>query len=60
MEQLDVVLSGGAYLDHNVAEGLLHLGVVVLQGYGVTECSPSITCNRNEILALTPLELFYP
>lgn len=60
LEQLDVVLSGGAYLDHNVAEGLLHLGVVVLQGYGVTECSPSITCNRNEDFSLDSVGIVLP
>ena len=60
LEQLDVVLSGGAYLDRNVAEGLLHLGVVVLQGYGVTECSPSITCNRNEDFSLDSVGIVLP
>ena len=48
VENLDVILSGGAYLAHNVAEDLLHFGAVTLQGYGITECCPSISCNRNE------------
>lgn len=60
VEQLDVVLSGGAYLDRNVAEGLLHFGAVVLQGYGVTECSPSITCNRNEDFSLDSVGIVLP
>lgn len=60
VENLDVILSGGAYLDRNVAEGLLHLGAVVLQGYGVTECSPSITCNRNEDFSLDSVGIVLP
>ncbi len=60
LEKLDVILSGGAYLDHAVAESLLHLGVVVLQGYGVTECAPSITCNRNEDFSLDSVGIVLP
>ncbi len=51
-ENLDIILSGGAYLSNAVAVDLLHFGIVVLQGYGITECSPSISCNRNEDFSL--------
>lgn len=36
-------VSGGAALDPEVAQGLMDLGIVVYQGYGITETSPVIT-----------------
>ena len=60
LENLDVILSGGAYLDQNVASDLLYLGIVVLQGYGITECSPSISCNRNDDFSLDSVGIILP
>jgi len=39
-------VSGGAALDPEVAKGLMDLGIVVYQGYGITETSPVITAER--------------
>lgn len=60
LENLDIILSGGAYLDQQVAEDLLHFGIITLQGYGTTECSPSITCNRNEDFNLASVGIVLP
>ncbi|WP_077533851.1 AMP-binding protein [Massiliimalia massiliensis] len=60
LEELDVILSGGAYLAQNIAKDLLHMGIVVLQGYGITECSPSISCNRNEDFSLDSVGMILP
>lgn len=43
---LELVICGGAYLDEMYERGLYDLGLQVIVGYGVTECSPIITCNR--------------
>ena len=59
-EELDVILSGGAYLDLRIAEDLLHMGIVVLQGYGITECSSSVSCNRNEDFSLDSVGMILP
>lgn len=59
-ESLDVILCGGAHLDINVASELLHFGIVVLQGYGITECSPTISCNRNRDFTLDSVGVLYP
>ena len=60
LEELDIILSGGAYLSKTIAEDLLHFGVVVLQGYGATECSPSISCNSNDDFTLDSVGVLLP
>ncbi len=47
MENLTTIICGGAYLAANVAEDLGSLGILVLQGYGISECSPLVSVNRN-------------
>lgn len=42
---LDMIICGGAYLDPKYEKGLYEIGIDVFNGYGLTECSPVITCN---------------
>jgi long-chain acyl-CoA synthetase len=42
---LELLVSGGAALDAEVAATWERLGVTVLEGYGTTECAPSIASN---------------
>ena len=44
---LDIIICGGAALDPELQRGLHDLGIEVLNGYGITECSPIVSVNRN-------------
>ncbi len=44
--ELEMIICGGAYLDMKYEKGLYDMGVQVVNGYGITECSPVVTCNR--------------
>lgn len=43
---LEMIVCGGAFLDPKYENGLYDLGIQVINGYGTTECSPIVTCNR--------------
>ena len=42
---LKTICSGGAYLDPDYVEKFAEYGITILQGYGMTECSPVISTN---------------
>ncbi len=44
--KLRTIVCGGSSLDADVIRGLDIYGIQVLEGYGITECSPVISCNR--------------
>ena len=43
--QLKAFVSGGGALDQNIGEFLNAIGLPTLQGYGLTETSPVVSCN---------------
>ncbi len=45
--RLRLFISGAAAIDPEAAKGLRDLGFAVLQGYGLTECAPIATLNRD-------------
>ena len=45
--RLSLIICGGAALDSDTEIGLDDLGIQVLNGYGITECSPIVSVNRN-------------
>lgn len=46
LDKLLFFVSGSAPLHLDTAMTMLGFGVVIVEGYGPTECSPTITCNR--------------
>lgn len=42
---LRIICSGGAYLDPDYIDKFKEYGITILQGYGMTECSPVISTN---------------
>ncbi|MBQ6344183.1 MAG: AMP-binding protein [Anaerolineaceae bacterium] len=44
--KLEVIICGGAPLDEDVERGFYDLGIQVINGYGITECSPVVAVNR--------------
>ena len=43
---LDMIICGSANLDPKYEKGMHDFGIDVFNGYGLTECSPRVTCNR--------------
>ncbi len=47
--RLRLIITGAAAIDPEISKGFRKMGVRVLQGYGLTECSPLVTGNSDFI-----------
>jgi long-chain acyl-CoA synthetase len=47
---LQAFVSGGGALDQNICEFLNAIGLTTLQGYGLTEASPVVSCNLPDLV----------
>ena len=45
--KLRILVSGGAAVDPQILRGLRDLGILAIQGYGLTECAPIAAVNRD-------------
>ncbi len=46
--KLEFIICGGAKLDDDIIKTFDAIGITILNGYGITECAPLISANRNK------------
>ena len=44
----EMIICGGAALNQDIINTFESVGITILNGYGITECAPLISCNRNK------------
>lgn len=48
--RLRLIVTGAAAIDPRVAEDLMHMGIDLYIGYGLTECAPLVACNNDKLM----------
>lgn len=57
---LTLLVSGGAAIRQEYIDGMADIGILVLNGYGITECAPVVAVNRNRYFRSDSIGLALP
>lgn len=57
---LALLVSGGAAIRQEYIDGMADIGILVLNGYGITECAPVVAVNRNRCFRPDSIGLALP
>lgn len=57
---LTLLVSGGAAIRQEYIDGMADIGILVLNGYGITECAPVVAVNRNRYFRPDSIGLALP
>lgn len=49
--RLEMLITGGSPIDEKLVQGFEEIGIKIVNGYGITECSPIVATMRNEHFA---------
>lgn len=57
---LEMLITGGSLIDEKYIKGFEEIGIKVVNGYGITECSPIVATMRNEHFAPKSVGAIHP
>lgn len=57
---LEMLITGGSAIDEKYIKGFKDIGITVINGYGITECSPIVATTRNKHYAPKSVGAVHP